>query len=176
MWQDLYIHSISAENPLYQAWKLFSAEIWKMLECHFWANSLFHLLFTEIFLYYGAQKFLYPIVLNISVKSRWNKLLYQFYWNKVHNLCHWVNSLLKLTLAKILSHCFQRYFGHKIWAISYKDIFDTNFEAYFSKIVLVRILSYCRTIYHISPWLPSWLNVNLPFNWASLNTDSLFLM
>ena len=36
MWQDLYIHSISAENFFCQAWKLFSADIWKMLECHFW--------------------------------------------------------------------------------------------------------------------------------------------
>ena len=147
--------------------------------------SFFHLLFTELFCAKGywnfcneasLQKFLYPSIQKISVKSRWNKLLYQFYWNKVHNLCHWVNSLLKLTLAKILSHCFQRYFGHKIWAISYKDIFDTNFEAYFSKIILARILSYCRTIYHISPWLPSWLNVNLPFNWASLNLFTIFDM
>ena len=40
MWQDLYIHSIGAGNPFYQAWKLFSAEIWKMLECHFWANVM----------------------------------------------------------------------------------------------------------------------------------------
>ena len=40
MWQDLYIHSISAGNPFYQAWKLFSADIWKMLECHFWANVM----------------------------------------------------------------------------------------------------------------------------------------
>ena len=39
MGQDLYIHS-SAENPFYQAWKLFCAEIWKMLECHFWADAM----------------------------------------------------------------------------------------------------------------------------------------
>ena len=37
MWQDLYIHSISAGNFFCQAWKLFSTKIWKMLECHFWA-------------------------------------------------------------------------------------------------------------------------------------------
>ena len=30
MWQDLYIHSISAENLFCQAWKLYSAEILKM--------------------------------------------------------------------------------------------------------------------------------------------------
>ena len=40
MWQDLYIHSIGAGNPFYQAWTLFSSEIWKMLECHFWANVM----------------------------------------------------------------------------------------------------------------------------------------
>ena len=40
MWQDHYIYSISAENPFYQAWKFFSAEIWKMLECHFLANVM----------------------------------------------------------------------------------------------------------------------------------------
>ena len=40
MWQDLYFHSISAGNPFYQAWKLFSAEIWKMSECHFWADVM----------------------------------------------------------------------------------------------------------------------------------------
>ena len=40
MWQDLYIHLISAVNPFYQAWKLFSAEIWKMLECHFWTHVM----------------------------------------------------------------------------------------------------------------------------------------
>ena len=47
-------------------------------------NSLFHLLFTEIFCTKGhinfctealLQKFLYPIVQKISVKSRWNKLI-----------------------------------------------------------------------------------------------------
>ena len=36
---------------------------------------MIHLLFAEIFLYYGAQKFLYPIVQKISVKSRWINLL-----------------------------------------------------------------------------------------------------
>ena len=40
MWQDLYTHSISAGNFFFQAWKLFSTEIWKMLECHFWANVM----------------------------------------------------------------------------------------------------------------------------------------
>ena len=40
MWQDLYIHSISAENPLYEAWKHFSAEILKILECHFGADVM----------------------------------------------------------------------------------------------------------------------------------------
>ena len=40
MWQDLYIHSISAENFFCQAWKVFSAEIWKMSECHFWADVM----------------------------------------------------------------------------------------------------------------------------------------
>ena len=40
MWQDLYIHSISAGNPFYQVWKLLSAEIWKTFECHFSANVM----------------------------------------------------------------------------------------------------------------------------------------
>ena len=40
MWQDLYIHSISAGNFFCKAWKLFSAEIWKISECHFWANVM----------------------------------------------------------------------------------------------------------------------------------------
>jgi hypothetical protein len=40
MWQDLYIHSISTGNPFYQAWKLFSAEIWKMSERHFLADVM----------------------------------------------------------------------------------------------------------------------------------------
>ena len=35
-----HIHSISAGNFFCQAWKLFSAEIWKMSECHFWANVM----------------------------------------------------------------------------------------------------------------------------------------
>ena len=40
MWQDLYIHSISAGNFFCQAWKLLSAEIWKMSECHFRADVM----------------------------------------------------------------------------------------------------------------------------------------
>ena len=40
MWQDLYFHLISAGNPFYQAWKLFSAEILKILECHFGADVM----------------------------------------------------------------------------------------------------------------------------------------
>ena len=38
--KDLYVHSIGAGNPFYQAWKLFSAEIWKISECHFWADVM----------------------------------------------------------------------------------------------------------------------------------------
>ena len=40
MWQDLYFHSASAENLFYQAWKIFSAKICKISECHFWANIM----------------------------------------------------------------------------------------------------------------------------------------
>ena len=147
-------------------------KIWSML------HKLYHLgtNFWLIFQYYIKQVFCQLYQKFESLLKRWcnqDKLLrhfepwgivvlkvflYQSFWNKVHNLCHWVKFLLKLTLAKILSHCFQRYFGHKIWTISLKDIFGTNFEAYFSKIILAQILSYCRTIYHISPWLLSRVN------------------
>ena len=35
------LHSFNkCRNSLYQAWKLFSAEIWKMSEFHFWANVM----------------------------------------------------------------------------------------------------------------------------------------
>ena len=30
----------NVQEPFCQAWKLFSAEIWKMSECHFWANVM----------------------------------------------------------------------------------------------------------------------------------------
>jgi hypothetical protein len=30
----------NVQEPFCQAWKLFFAEIWKMLECHFWANVM----------------------------------------------------------------------------------------------------------------------------------------
>ena len=30
----------NVQEPFCQAWKLFSGEIWKMLECHFWANVM----------------------------------------------------------------------------------------------------------------------------------------
>jgi hypothetical protein len=39
MWQNLWIHLISAENLFFQVEKLFSAKIRKMVECHFWANE-----------------------------------------------------------------------------------------------------------------------------------------
>ena len=32
------IHSISTGNLFFQAWKFFSAKIWKTSECHLWAN------------------------------------------------------------------------------------------------------------------------------------------
>ena len=35
--QKLYRY---VQEPFCQAWKLFSAEIWKMLECHFWADVM----------------------------------------------------------------------------------------------------------------------------------------
>ena len=37
--QPLKLYRI-VQEPFFQAWKLFSAEIWKMLECHFWANVM----------------------------------------------------------------------------------------------------------------------------------------
>ena len=36
--QPLKLYKI-VQEPFCQAWKLFSAEIWKMLECHFWADA-----------------------------------------------------------------------------------------------------------------------------------------
>ena len=45
MGQNLWIHSISAENFFCQAWILFSARIRGMTKHHFWANvmlSQFH--------------------------------------------------------------------------------------------------------------------------------------
>ena len=30
----------NVQEPFCQAWKLFSTEIWKMLECHFWADVM----------------------------------------------------------------------------------------------------------------------------------------
>ena len=37
--QPLKLYKI-VQEPFCQAWKLFSAEIWKMLECHFWADVM----------------------------------------------------------------------------------------------------------------------------------------
>ena len=38
--QPLKLYKI-VQEPFCQAWKLFSAEIWKMLECHFWSDVMF---------------------------------------------------------------------------------------------------------------------------------------
>ena len=78
MWQDLYIHSISTEKFFCQVWKLFSADIWKMLECHFWANVMLRQSHFQASRISPAQK---PQVLRVVCSKKISTATFFVFWN-----------------------------------------------------------------------------------------------
>ena len=91
MWQDLYTHSISAENPFYQAWKLFKGYIFFL--GHLVGHCIFKLNARETNLMKKRSVSLWK-----TVRLHGKKL------QNVTNLFAKVRSVCELVLIKSLSN------------------------------------------------------------------------